>query len=46
MEQEELDKQLLDTQPEHLPEVPSEVPVAAPRAGRSNYISLYIMYHF
>jgi hypothetical protein len=31
MEQEELDKKLLDTQPEHLPEVPSEIPVAAPR---------------
>jgi hypothetical protein len=42
MEQEELDKQLLDTQPEHLPEVPSEVPVAAPRPGRSTYISRYI----
>ena len=31
MEQEELDKQLLDTTPEHLPEVPTEVPVATPR---------------
>jgi hypothetical protein len=41
MEQEELDKKLLDTQPEHLPEVPSEIPVAAPRPGRSTYISLY-----
>ncbi|XP_054160444.1 charged multivesicular body protein 4b-like [Oppia nitens] len=34
MEQEELDKQLLDTTPEVLPEVPAaEVPVAAPRAS-------------
>ncbi|CAG2123076.1 unnamed protein product, partial [Medioppia subpectinata] len=32
MEQEELDKQLLDTTPEQqLPEVPAEVPVAVPR---------------
>jgi len=38
MEQEELDKQLLDTQPEHLPEVPSEVPVAAPRTLHYNPI--------
>jgi len=38
MEQEELDKQLLDTTPEQLPEVPSEVPVAAPRSKQKEVV--------
>ena len=47
MEQEELDKQLLDTTPEHLPEVPTEVPVAAPRKTLTicfslNYLTFFI----
>jgi len=37
LEQEELDKQLLDTQPAHLPEVPSEsLPVPTPRSRQKD----------